>query len=318
MTDTLRSTLVLALLIIAGIGNATAETLRDVLQAARVPTQDFSASALDEKITSFAVSTDEPFLLAYYTDDGSGLLEWPLHILRFYRGTNELRRADLQNATAKFEEGFDMDCLGSALEIMENADTIYVETHGGPSAGCVLVLSPTLQLRQALSGWLLGLMGSDFAIIRRSETHTNSPTPMRIAVFDLKQKQLVDVYPFKNDVQRLQFSQLIKPHISKSWCREYILDCDPATFETELKGKLVVNEAVKTFGFEAEFDAVGFSDTSQMQVPSRVVAYIYRKRGAIWEHRELEPGQLQRLFGTAGIQELVTTKPTAAFDPVTK
>src|ERR1017187_7935775 len=100
MTDTLRSTLVLALLIIAGLGNATAETLRDALQAARVPTQDFLASALDEKITSFAFSTEEPFLLAYYTDDGSGLLDWPLHILRFYRGTNELRRADLQNATA--------------------------------------------------------------------------------------------------------------------------------------------------------------------------------------------------------------------------
>jgi hypothetical protein len=314
MTDNIRSILVLTLLSITAPGQAAAETLRDTLQAADVPTQDFSDATMDEKITSYAISTAEPFLLAYYTDDGSGLLKPPLHLVRFLRGTNELRKAALQNATAEFEAGVDIDCLGSALSIFENVGTIYVETHISPSAGCVLVLSPTLEFRQGLSGWLLGLMGSDYAIMRRSETHTNSPTPMRIAMFDLKQKQLADVYPFKNDVQRLRFSRLIKRYISKSWCREYVLDCDPNTFDTEVKGALVVNAAAKTFGFEAEFDAAGFSATSEIQVPSRVVGYVYRRHGAIWEHRELEPGQLQDLYGIATIKELVTTKPNAAFE----
>lgn len=52
------------------------------------------------KITSFAVSADAPFLLAYYVDDGSGRLNPPLHVVRYDRERADLKRADLRDVPA--------------------------------------------------------------------------------------------------------------------------------------------------------------------------------------------------------------------------
>lgn len=307
------------LLLACGLGSLAAETLGDTLRAANVPTRQFAASELGVKITSYAISKDDPFLLAYYIDDGSGYLRDPLHVIRYGRSTGDLRRADVRDIKALFQGEIPMDCLGSALRIHENHDTIYIETHGGPSAGCIIVLSSGLSFQTALSGWLLGFLGADYAILRGSEIHFMSVHPLHVEVFDLKRKHLVEVYPFENDTERRRFSRLIEPHISEKWCVENNAQCDPENFDTDPKGELLVNEGAKVFGFEATFDVAGFGDAAlQKQVPSRTVAYIFRERGGIWEHREFQPSQLQSLFGVMSIQDLVGKKPNAAFEPAGK
>ncbi|MBZ5595901.1 MAG: hypothetical protein LAP39_26975 [Acidobacteriia bacterium] len=292
------------------LGSLAAETLQDTLQAANVPTQAFAASELSRKITSYAISNDDPFLLAYYIDDGSGLIRPPLDVIRYDRATGDLQRAGLRDITALFQREIPMSCLGSALSIREYRDTIYIDTHANPSAGCVIVLSSRLSFKAALSGWLLGLLGADYAILRGSEVHFMSVHPMHIEVFDLKRNHLVEVYPFENDAQRRQFSRLIQPHVSEKWCMEHNAQCDPENFDTNLKGQLVVNEAARVFGFEAKFDAAGFGDAAEKQVPPRTVAYIFRERNGTWDHRELES-----LFGGMSVQELISQKPNLAFEP---
>ena len=116
------------LLFTCGLTSFAAETLQDTLRTAKIPTQQFPASELDGKLTSYAISNDDPFLLAYYIDDGSGLLQPPLHIIRYDRGTGELRRADLRDISALFQDEIPMGCLGSALNIREYRDTIYIGT----------------------------------------------------------------------------------------------------------------------------------------------------------------------------------------------
>lgn len=128
----------------------------------------------------------------------------------------------------------------------------------------------------------------------------------------------MEVYPYKDDTQRRQFSHLIEPYIVPGWCREHNAACDPENFDTDLTGKLVLNDAAKVFGFEAEFDAAGFGDAAEKQVPSRTVAYVFRERSGIWEHREFQPSQLQSLFGVISIQDLVGKKPNAALEPAGK
>jgi hypothetical protein len=164
-----------------GIGISAVETLRETLRAANVPTQKFAALELDEKITSYAISRDDPFLLAYHRVDGSGLNQRPLHVIRYARATGGLRRADLRDITTLFQDKLTMDCLGSALDIREYHGTIYIDTHINPSAGCVIVLSSDLSFKTALSGWLLGLLGADYAIVHRSEVHFMAIHPMHIA-----------------------------------------------------------------------------------------------------------------------------------------
>ena len=87
--------------------------------------RQFPAAELERKITSYAISSDDPFLLAYYADDGSGLLRAPLHVIRYGRAKRELRRGEISPD----------DCVGSALSIREAHGFIYIDTHENPSAG---------------------------------------------------------------------------------------------------------------------------------------------------------------------------------------
>jgi hypothetical protein len=303
------------LLFACGLGSLAAETLGDALRAANVPTRQFAAPELSGPITSYAVSNDDPFLLAYYVDDGSGALQAPLHVIRYDRATGDLRRGDVRDSDALPHGEMLSNCLGSVLRIREYLDTIYIETHVGPSAACAIVLSSGLSLQTVLPGLLEGFLGADYGILARNEIHFMSVQPLHIEVFDLKQKQLVEVYPYKDDTQRRQFSRLIEPHIVPDWCREHNAACDPENFDASLGGAVALNEAAKVFGFEAKFDAAGFGDAAEKQVPARTVAYIFRERGGTWEHREFQPGQLQSLFGVMSLQDLVGKKPNAAFEP---
>jgi hypothetical protein len=304
-----RSCLVL-LLAVALSAVVTAETLGSVLRSRHVPTNQFSDSDLESKITSWAASSDEgPFLMAYYTDDGSGLLRAPLHVIRYDIASHTLRRADLP-----FGGTLRMDCLGSALAIGEQHGVIHIETHVTPSAVCLLLLSPQLALRTTLYGGLLGMVGERYAIVQRNEIHFAAVHPMRIAVYDLRRDRLTEVYPPVQDAYRRQFSRALQSHMpSDDWCRINNAQCDPRNFDAELVGRLAVNEAARVFGFVARYDAGGFGDIGAEPVEPLEVAYVYRLRGGRWEHREFLPERLMDLFGVETVGELVSRKPQAAF-----
>jgi len=301
------------LLLLSGIG-CVAETLQDTLQSANVPTSQFSAQELAQKITSYAISRGDPFLLAYYTDDGSGLLKPPLHLVRHSRGTHALEQADLRDISAMLQGETPMDCVGSALEIHEHGESIFLFIHGGPSSGCLLILSTELSLKAALSGRDIGLLGSDFVIVRSSEVHFMSVHPLHVGVFDLRQKRLTDVYPVPNDPFRRRFSRLIKPHVSEKWCMEVNAQCDPENFNTDINGEVAVNESANVFGFEAKFDAAGFAAHSEKLVPPQTVAYLFRNRAGVWEHLAFNPQRLRSQFSVSSLAELVAQKPDAAFE----
>ncbi|MEN6533016.1 MAG: hypothetical protein ABFD89_05095 [Bryobacteraceae bacterium] len=303
----------LSLLFTSGTGTVAAETLEDALRAAEVPTQQFPASALVGKITSFAVSSDGPSLLAYYEDDGSGFLRPPLHVVRYERATGSLRRTDLRDVSALFQGTIQMSCLGSATGIVEYGNRIYIDTHYNPSTGCVIVLSPRLELKAALPGWLLGHIGADYALLQRSEVHFMSVHPTHIAVFDVKRNESTEVYPYADDPQRRQFSRLLEQLISEKWCRENNAQCDPENFNAHLRGGVIVNEAARLFAFQAEFDPGGFGPAAEKQVPTRAVTYFFRERGGKWEHREFDAQQLQHLLRGISLGELIADKPDLAF-----
>jgi hypothetical protein len=306
------------LLCLCGFRAYAAEFLGATLLAANIPTQKFAEPELREAITSYAISQGDPFLLAYYVDDGSGALRPPLHVVRYDRKTEDMRRADLQDAKAPVPASIPMGCFGAALRISEYRQTIYLEMDVGPSAGCVIVLSSALAVRTTLSGWLLGTLEPDYAILRHSEIHFKSVTALHVEVYDTKRNRTVEVYPPKVDRLRQQYSRLIAPHISDKWCMVNNAECDPQDFDTDVMGGVAVNEAAKVFGFEAKFDAEGFGDAAKQRISPRRVVYVFRQRGGIWQSRELEPAQLQRRFGVSSVQELVARSPDAAFEPVAR
>lgn len=295
------------------LGRVRAETLHDVLRDANVPTNQFAAAELAAKITSFANSNGDPFLLAYYLDSGSRALLPPLRVIRYSRTAQDLRRAEFHDITALFQDVVSMNCLGSAQEVREHNNTIFIDTHITPSAGCVIVLSSTLSFKAALSGWVLGLMGTNYAILRQSEIHFMSVHPLHIGVFDIKQNRLMPVFPFEDDPQRRLYSDLIKPLVSAKWCMQFNAECNPENFNADPKGDLAMNETASVFAFEAEFNAGGFGETAEKQILPRSVFYFFRERGGAWEHREFSAAEFRILSGGKTLAELVSKDPDRAF-----
>jgi hypothetical protein len=306
------------LLALVSLDGLAAQTLEETLHTANVPRHRFSASELTAKITSFAISKDGNFLLGYYEDDGSGLLRPPLRLVRYDRVRDQMLRAELRD-TDQPPYGGDIlgNCFGSVLDVRERDGTIYVGTHINPSAGCLFVLTPELEWKAVLPGWLLGVVGGDYAIWRRNEIHFMSVHPMHIEVFDLKRNRVTGIYPDPGDTQRHQFSSLIKPRISMKWCAEHNAQCDPENFNTDLNGEVAVNDAARIFGFEASFDANGFGDVAEKQVGSRTMVYLFRERSGSWEYREFPARLFRNLFGGMSIQDLIAQKPGLAFQPST-
>lgn len=268
---------------------ASAETLQGVLKSANVPTGRVSESERAAKITSYAISRDNPFLLAYYVDDGSGFLKAPLHVIRYDRAAADLRRVDLRGVSTTLEGRIPINCFGAALMIRESHGVVYIDTHINPSAGCLIALTSKLAFKAAVSGWLLGTIGSDYAIVRASEIHFMAVHPLTIDVLDLKRNRVIRIYPYTEDQARREFSRLIAPLISQKWCMQVNAPCDPKLFDADTSPEdLIVNESAKAFGFSASFDAQGFGPEAEKQVPPRTVTYIFRERGGVWEHHEFE------------------------------
>ena len=282
--------------------SAEGETLRDKLEAASVPVAKFAAGELSRKITSYAVSNGDPFLIAYYEDHGSGSLQGPLHLLRYSRKTEELRRMDVKR-----------DVAGAATNIRERGDYIFVDTHYGPSAGVLLVFDAGLSVEAELGGWLLGTMGSDYAIIELSEMHFQPVEPLRIEAYDLKNRRSLRIYPYEGDRFRKEYSELLGKYLSMDWCRIHNSSCKPDVFNTWPPTPLTISESARVFGFQTEFHSDGFGDAASAYVRSRKVVYVFRENQGIWQHREFDPAELPGRFGVESIEELVRRKPLAAF-----
>jgi len=156
-------------------------------------------------------------------------------------------------------------------------------------------------------------MGGDYVILRGSEVQFMSVHPLHVAIFDLKRNRSADVYPYTGDRQHRQFSGRLKPLISEKWCVQFNAQCDPDNFDTDLRGDIAVNEAAQVFGFEAQFDAAGFGDAAERQVPPLTVVYVFRQRKGRWEHREFEGRELQRLLRGGTLKELIAKTPDLPF-----
>jgi len=300
----------------AGLSSITAEALQDQLRANNIPTAEFDAFELERTITSYAVSGGAIFLLAYYEDNGSGFLAAPLRIVRYDREHAKLSRVDLR-ATDRPAYSAEIvgECFGSALSVREERGWIYVGTHINPSAGCLFVLTPRLEWKAALPGWLLGVLGGDYAIWRHNETHFMSVHPLHVEVFDLKTNRVAELYPYAGDRLRAEFSALIRPGISGKWCMEHNAQCDPGNFDVEMNGAVVTNEAACAFAFEARFDAGGFGDAVESAVAPSDVTYVFRQCDGQWVHREFNHREFQVQFKGTKLDELITRRIDLVFPP---
>lgn len=263
------------------------ETLGQVLAANRISAGILPTVELQRTVTSFAVSADLPFLIAYYDDDGSGLLAPVLHVLRYDERTRDLRRTDLHGAKVPFHGFHNVtgqisdDCLGSVLAVLEKDGFITIDTHINPSAGCLLVLTSDLSFNAELRGWALARINGEI-IFEESAIHFASTHPARLSLYDPRQRQMVPIYPAQVDTARQQFSAELKKHLpSSEWCAQQNNPCDPENFTTDID-HVTVHEQERSFAFDVRMDPNGFGEDAARLVEPKTIHYVCRKGVGKW------------------------------------
>src|SRR5215467_10343993 len=88
------------------------QSLKEILAASGLPLSNSKLENADRKITGGAQVDDvNQFVIAYYLDDGSGMLNPPLFIDRFDRRNKQWRSAALPDAQTK-SPSVDDTCFG--------------------------------------------------------------------------------------------------------------------------------------------------------------------------------------------------------------
>lgn len=269
---------------------ARGETLASMLAAHKIPANILPSSDTQQPITSYAVSSDNrPFLLAYYEDDGSGMLPPVLHVIRYDMRTGKLSRANLHGVqNVEPIRGFDHVmqrvspvCLGSALNISETNGFITLDTHINPSAGCVLILKSNLEFSAGLFGWMMARIDGDI-IFQENTIHFAPTHPSRLSIYNPRQKVLSRIFPKEGDEARRQFSAELRKHLpSPDWCEQHNNPCDPNNFTTNLD-PVIVKEREQTFAFDAHMIPEGFGDDAQRSVKPITVHYVVRRINGQW------------------------------------
>ena len=307
-----RFLLAVALAFLAGFPRAAQEetgTLRAALHEEGLSLDAPNLPNLDQKITSGAeLDAEDQFVVAYYWDHGTGMLNPPLHILRYDRKTRVWQKAEIGNAP---EPGtVASPCYGSVLDVRAFGEGLVIETHINPSAGCALVVSKELKLAASLDGWVLGEFPEGTLLYHRSQVHFATVHPTEIAVFDLKSKKDLVIFPPKTEtsVRRkltVELGEYFKTH--RDYCAKANDPCDPRMFDSDLDGKPAIDDREHALAFSISYELQGYGQDENKPAGPASVIYVYRNANdeSKIEFRELLPDQIKAQFGDVSMRELL-------------
>jgi hypothetical protein len=301
---------------------STAGTLREALSAKGVPLDPAKLKNLDRKITSGADLDDaSQYVIAYYNDDGSGALRRPLFVDLFDRKTRAWTSAAISG------DGFQVslvgqemrggECLGSVLQIHASSESLFLDTHISPSAGCLLVLSRDLKLRAALSGWYLGHFDDDSVVHQVSEVHFAAVHPAEVALYNWKKKRHTPLFLPKT------YSPILLTHIAnlrafyqahKDWCMRNNSPCDPNRFDSSLSGRFAIDNRDHAVAFVISYELIQVfpGDVHPPSGPGEIL-YVYRwvDDESRMEFREIVLADARTRFRDASLPELLEPQTLA-------
>lgn len=287
-----------------------AKTLRETLAADGISVEGTSLANLDKRITSGAtLNNADEFLIAYYLDDGSGLLNPPLYLHRLDRKNNIWTSGALVEA-ASSPDAADSVCFGAVLDIGSLLDRYILETHINPSAGCVLIVSHELKFSSVLYGWVLGHFDDGSIIFHRNQIHFATVHPAEIAVYQEKNRKDFTFFPPKSvtPVREMLTAELRDfYHTHQDYCVKANDPCDPMEFDSSLTGQIAVNEHSHSAAFAISYELQGYGQDEKKPSGPTAVIYVYRNLDDAnkVECRELLSADVKARFGDISLQKLV-------------
>ena len=285
-------------------------TLRQVLSSQQVPADARELKNLDRVITSGAqFSDDQQFVIAYYVRNESGSLHPPLFFDTLNRPTGKWRSASFDVAQTKSGD-VNIDCFGAVMLIQKLGSFVALNTHLGPSAGCVILLSDNLEVQGALYGWVLANFADGTIVYHRSQVHFAPVHPAEIALYNPSIKKDFTIFPHRplSGVRRDLMARLTEfYHKNSDYCEKHTDPCDPESFDSALVNDPIIDERQQAIAFDISYALQGYGQGDEKPSgPSRVV-YVFRfaKDEAKMEYRELDSQELRSRYAAATLKGLV-------------
>jgi hypothetical protein len=300
----------LALAALLSRAQGEGKTLREVLAAENLPVGANTLHNLDAKISSGAELNDaEQFVIAYYVLDSTGQLNPRIFVDVYDRGAGRWKSGEIKAAVAK-DEGVDVDCFGSVLAIAAFPDSLVLETHINPSAGCELVLSRDLKLKTSLYGWTVGHFADGGIVYHRSQVHFATVHPAEIAFYDPAKGKDLTIFPHKPMQQvRLQLMEELREFFKthQDYCQKAGDPCDAESFDSSLEGEVVTDDREHAMAFIVSYELQGYGQSDDKPGGPPEVVYVYRHVNdeAKMEYREMLWSDVRERAGNVPLARLV-------------
>jgi hypothetical protein len=285
-------------------------TLAQVLAAAGLKPPPDAVNDLDQSITSYAALLDDrdAYLIAYYRNLPSGMLEDPLRVLSFDRHTAEWNSAQLILGSDQIGHS---ECVGSVLGVHVVPSAFLLDTHINPSAGCLVILDRSLAFKNALYGWYLAALEDTQIIFQRSEVHFAAVHPAELGLYDLTTNNETSLFPRK-PFQRIRadyaakLQEFYRAH--EEWCREHNDPCDAENVDSDVSNEIAVNAGEHALAFLVSYRGMRNPGESvqKPQGPGEVV-YVYRdvNNESKLDYREMLLSDVEKRFGKVPLRSLL-------------
>ena len=234
---------------------APAQTLGTILGEYALPARGLAAGDLDHPITGYAVeNAGDLFVIAFVFADTSGV-SFPdtLRLSSFDRVAGVWTHAAIERRRLG-EPGRD---IGSVVAIHHTARHVFLDTHGNPSAGTLLVFTRDLAPVAALDGWLLRLLPGGLAVYHQSMIHFAPTHSAELRLYDADSGRDVTLYPREPDgpVRRRYVAATRQQYarVGADWFRNNNHPMDPRRFTSALRDSLVTNAAGTALAFLMRF-----------------------------------------------------------------
>ncbi|HVU00060.1 MAG TPA: hypothetical protein VHE33_21355, partial [Acidobacteriaceae bacterium] len=252
-----------------------AQTLREFLTEYKIPTSSVPGPALSQHIVPGAIAQSSRYAFVSWSLPGAALRTWPLHLVRMNRQTRATKTGELRLKT-------DDVCAGPLVDIRLVEDFVLVATDINPSAQCLLVLDPSLRLRQTLYGFEPQEVEPGRIVMIESMIHFAAVHPERLQFVDLATGQTSELYPPKDDALRAELAKRNEAGMpAHAICEQNNDPCDPKLFDETL-GPFATNGRGR-FAMLADQEADHVTASGEDQTIARQsVVYLYQRAGAGW------------------------------------
>lgn len=294
----------------AALPQVKRKTLRQVLSGQNVPLGTTKLSHLEEPLASeVALNDSSQMAIAYILASQENELTAPIYVDRYDRKKSEWFTTALGDGKAGHAD-MDLACTGPLESIQADGARLLIETTLNPDAGCTLIFSGDLKLDATLFGGIVGKLNDDELIYERNEVHFAAVHPTRIALYDLRSRQNILLFPRTphRSIWNARVEQMKEFYRSRqSWCKANNDPCDPEEFDSALVGDVATDDKEKAAAFVISFEQIQVFDGEQKPSGPKQVVYVYRNADdeSKLEYREMMMSEVQARFGKMSVNQLL-------------